>query len=78
MVAVIISEQNLTDVFRNPVGGARIRTEKYSKAMTYSDAFAFVSTFYTDKTKSAVASESYRSGKSDPGKPEASVHRHLL
>lgn len=65
-------------MFRYVTGGAHIRIEKYSKAMTYSDAFTFVSTFYTDKTKSAVASENYRSGKPDPGRPEIFSHRYWL
>ncbi|TFY77098.1 hypothetical protein EWM64_g6915 [Hericium alpestre] len=40
-----------------------IRMERYKKRMSYTDAFEFVSDFYTKKTKNAKASESFTSGK---------------
>jgi DNA mismatch repair protein MSH3 len=42
--------------------GQRIRTERFKGLMSYTDAFSYVSEFYTDKTKSVAASESFNSG----------------
>lgn len=39
-----------------------MRTEKFKSVMAYTDAFSKVSEFYTDKTKSGVASENFNSG----------------
>ncbi|GLB35404.1 putative DNA-binding domain of DNA mismatch repair MUTS family protein [Lyophyllum shimeji] len=41
----------------------KTRTEHFGKTMSYVDAFQSVSDFYTDKTKAAVASESFKSGR---------------
>ncbi|KAF8061576.1 DNA mismatch repair protein MSH3 [Lyophyllum atratum] len=43
--------------------GHKIRTEHFAKTMSYIDAFQVVSDFYTDKTKAAAASESFKSGR---------------
>ena len=48
--------------FRTSSTHGKIRIEHFEKPMLYADAFALVSNFYTDKTKSAVASESFRTG----------------
>jgi len=37
--------------------------ERFEEPMSYTDAFDFVSRFYTDKTKASVASESFNSGR---------------
>ena len=41
----------------------RLRIERFSKQMVYTDAFALLSKFYTEKH--ANASESFNKGKSD-------------
>ncbi|PPR04975.1 hypothetical protein CVT24_010433 [Panaeolus cyanescens] len=43
--------------------GQRTRSELFKDVMEYSDAFDYVSKFYTDKNKFGVASESFRSGR---------------
>ncbi|KAF5386928.1 hypothetical protein D9615_001885 [Tricholomella constricta] len=43
--------------------GDKIRIEHFGNIMSYVDAFESVSKFYTDKTKTAAASESFRSGR---------------
>ncbi|EIM90301.1 DNA mismatch repair protein MSH3 [Stereum hirsutum FP-91666 SS1] len=43
-------------------GDHKIRMERYKDPMTYSDAFEYVSAFYTRKTTSSKASESFKSG----------------
>ncbi|KAG5647140.1 hypothetical protein DXG03_001095 [Asterophora parasitica] len=48
---------------RTSSSGDRIRTEHWGNTMTYTDAFESVSSFYTDKTKAAAASESFKSGR---------------
>ncbi|KAF7968561.1 hypothetical protein HWV62_30097 [Athelia sp. TMB] len=57
------SEKMLAHFAQNTAGGAQIRIERFEETMSYTDAFAFVSDFYTDKTKEGVASESFTSGK---------------
>lgn len=48
--------------FRHSIGGSKIRTERFKGLMSYTEAFSFVSEFYTDKTKLNIASESFASG----------------
>ncbi|KAG5652337.1 hypothetical protein H0H81_005358 [Sphagnurus paluster] len=43
--------------------GDKIRIEHFEKAMSYVDAFQLVSDFYTNKTKAAIASENFKSGR---------------
>ncbi|KAF4615129.1 hypothetical protein D9613_003157 [Agrocybe pediades] len=43
-------------------GGKQMRTENIQKVMDYTEAFAKVSDFYTDKGKHAIASENFKSG----------------
>lgn len=42
----------------------KIRTERIKHSLSYTDAFSYLTSFYTDKSKSAVASEGYNSGMS--------------
>ncbi|KAG6821075.1 hypothetical protein H0H93_007234 [Arthromyces matolae] len=48
---------------RSTSAGDRTRTEHFDETMSYTDAFDFVSQFYTNKTQAAVASESFNSGR---------------
>jgi len=54
----------------------KIRIEHFKEPMAYADAFSLVSDFYTDKTKSAVASESFRVGQYSS--PLACRHSSLI
>ncbi|KAG6841688.1 hypothetical protein C0991_008326 [Blastosporella zonata] len=47
----------------NSSAGDRVRTEHFKDTLSYTNAFDLVSTFYTDKTQAAVASESFTSGR---------------
>ncbi|KAI0071810.1 hypothetical protein K474DRAFT_1668569 [Panus rudis PR-1116 ss-1] len=40
----------------------KTRIERFKHSMSYTEAFSYLSRFYTDKTKSSVASESFNSG----------------
>lgn len=40
----------------------KIRTERIKHSLSYTEAFSYLTSFYTDKSKSAVASEGYNSG----------------
>lgn len=42
----------------------KIRTERIKHSLSYTEAFSYLTSFYTDKSKSAVASEGYNSGMS--------------
>jgi hypothetical protein len=54
--------------------GDRIRTERFAGLLSYTEAFSFVSDFYTDKTKSAAASDSFNTGRLMP----VVLTRHFL
>ena len=49
-------------LFRGRTGSQKIRLERFNGILSYTDAFAFVSEFYTDKSKHAVASEMFQTG----------------
>ncbi|KAJ3512522.1 hypothetical protein NLJ89_g3471 [Agrocybe chaxingu] len=67
---LLIPKKHLTDATNKMLShftgisttGTRIRTDKFSDIMNYTVAFEKVSQFYTDKQKSAAASESFKSG----------------
>lgn len=40
----------------------KIRTERIKHSLSYTEAFSYLTSFYTDKSKSGVASEGYNSG----------------
>ena len=40
-----------------------MRIERFDRLRSYTDAFSYVTKFYTDKNKAAAASESFKSGK---------------
>lgn len=44
----------------------KIRIERYGKKWTYTNAFSYLSEFYTDKNKGAAGSESFKSGLCTP------------
>ncbi|KAJ3987104.1 DNA mismatch repair protein MSH3 [Lentinula detonsa] len=44
-------------------GGPGVRLERFPKLMTYSEAFSFLSAFYTERRNSNIASENLRTGK---------------
>lgn len=44
------------------VADHKTRIERYKKKWTYSDAFTYLSEFYTDKDKASIASENFKSG----------------
>ena len=47
---------------RTSTTGNKIRHEYFDETMSSTEAFDFVSRFYTDKAKFGAASESFRSG----------------
>ncbi|KAI0059076.1 DNA mismatch repair protein MSH3 [Artomyces pyxidatus] len=57
------TERMLNHFSGNATTEHSVRIERYSGTMTYTEAFDFVSAFYTSRTKSAGASEGFTSGR---------------
>ncbi|KAJ3864053.1 DNA mismatch repair protein MSH3 [Lentinula novae-zelandiae] len=57
------TEKLLAELTRLPSSITCVRMERFQKLMTYTEAFSFLSTFYTEKRNTVSASENLRTGK---------------
>ncbi|KAJ3880958.1 DNA mismatch repair protein MSH3 [Lentinula edodes] len=58
------TEKLLAELTSTISGGTPgVRMERFQKLMTYTEAFSFLSTFYTEKRNTVLASENLRTGK---------------